>query len=134
MPYGLNVGLGRTLAQDAECRANMFGGFFWPSCWSMLQSSPVAPVGSPTGDALTVPPASGEDAQATVDALVNQQMVDQQALNASQVTSSWWDSVTGSVGSAAGSGTNWLLYGVLAVVGIGALVFMGGGSPRRYGR
>ena len=30
--------------------------------------------------------------------------------------------------------TNWLLYGVLAVVGLVAVVSVGGGSPRRYGR
>ena len=132
-------GLGRTLAEDAECRSGTFGGFFTPVCWTRLQSSTVAPVGAPTGDALTVPPASGEEAQATVDALVNQQFADQQSLNAQSVTYSWWDSVTGgSYGAAAGavSGVTSAFPWIVGVVGIGifALVAFGGGSPRRYGR
>lgn len=132
-------GLGRTLAEDADCRSGFFGGFFTPVCWTRLQSSAVAPVGAPTGDVLTVPPASGEEAQATVDALVNQQMVDQQALNAQSVTSSLWDTLTGGTyGAAAGaaSGIGSSLPWILGAVGLGvfALVAIGGGRPRRYGK
>lgn len=58
---------------NSVCRQKVFNG---PS---------VAPPPAPTGAALTVPPASGADAQALVDSLVNQQMTSQQALNASQV-------------------------------------------------
>jgi len=131
-PY---AGLGRTLAQDADCRSGTFGGFFTPVCWTMLQSSPVAPVGAPTGDVLTVPPASGEEAQATVDALVNQQLLDQQALNASKVSSSWWDSAASTV-VAAGDAVTPSFPWLLGLVGLGAfaLVAVGGGSARRYGR
>lgn len=42
--------------------------------------NPIAP-SAPTGEVLTVPPASGEEAQATVDALLKQQMEAQQAEN-----------------------------------------------------
>jgi hypothetical protein len=139
MPYGLKGGLGRTLAEDAQCRSGVFGGFFTPVCWTRLENSPVAPVGAPTGDALTFPPASGEEAQATIDALVNQQMLDQQALNAQSVTSSWWNTLTGGTygaASGAASGVASALPWILGAVGLGvfALVAIGGGSPRRYGR
>lgn len=139
MAYRINRGLGRTPAQDAECRDGTFGGFFTPACWSMLEPSPLAPPQSPVGDVLTVPPASGEQAQATVDALLNQQLADQQALNASQVSSSWWDSLTGGTYGAVASVASgvasfpWVLIGVIGV-GMFALVAMSGGSPRRYGR
>jgi hypothetical protein len=104
----------------------------------MLTPSTVAPPGAPTGDVLTVPPASGADAQATVDALVNQQLVDQQALNAGAVQSTWWDTLTGNTyaaGAAVGSAaiSPWLWLG-LAGLGVFGLVAMGGGTARRYGR
>jgi hypothetical protein len=137
MGYGLSRGMGSlTPYEYAQCNSMFLRGILNPYCWQWVDpASKLAVPPAPTGDVLTVPPASGEQAQATVDALVNQQMVDQQALNASQVTSSWWDEVTGAVGSVSPtSSTSWLLYGVLAVVGVIALVSVGGGSPRRYGR
>jgi hypothetical protein len=88
---------------------------------------------------LTVPPASGVDAQVTVDALLNQQVVDQNALNAGVVTSSWWDSLTGGTYAAASGVTSgltsylpWILGGLGLIVVMGS--FAGGGSARRYGR
>lgn len=141
MPYGLNRGMGGlTPDQLAQCDASFLGGIWNPTCWQPINPpSTVAPVGAPTGDALTVPPASGADAQATVDALVNQQLVDQNALNAPSVTSSWWDSLTGgtyATASSAASGLTSYLPWILG--GIGLLVFgmvaMGGGSPRRYAK
>ena len=138
MAYRVKRGMGRTEAEDAVCKSSFAGGFFSPTCWSMLQPSTVAPPGAPTGDALTVAPASGEQAQATVDALLNQQLADQQAANAGTVTSSWWDTLMGNT-SAAGSAavstvTSPLLWLGLAGLGIFAMVAMGGGSARRYGR
>jgi hypothetical protein len=120
----------------AQCNGQFARGIFYPFCWqTVTPKSTVAPPGAPTGDALTVPPASGEEAQETVDTLLNQQLTDQQALNAGAVQSSWWDEGTGSVGSVApSSSTSWLLYGVLGIVGVIALISVGGGSPRRYGR
>ena len=130
-------GMGRTVAEDAVCKASFAGGFFSPTCWSALTPSTLAPPGAPTGDTLTVPPASAADAQATVDALVNQQLVDQQALNAGAVQSTWWDTLTGNT-AAAGSGVSNLLSTafpwILAGLGVFAMVAMGGGSARRYGR
>ena len=132
-------GLGRTQAEDAVCRASLWGGILMPSCWSALDQSTVAPPGAPTGDVLTVPPASGVDAQATVDTLLNQQVVDQNALNAGAVTSSWWDSLTGGTYAAASGVASgftsylpWILGGLGLIVVMGG--FAGGGSARRYGR
>jgi hypothetical protein len=115
---------------------------FAPACWSQspgawaLQAGAVAPPPAPTGDVLTVPPASGADAQATVDQLVNQQMIDQQAHNAAGVTSSVSDVILGSGGAAiaaAAPAVPWLWIG-LGVLGVFAATAIGGGSPRRYGR
>lgn len=131
-----NSGLGRTPAEDAVCQTSFAGGFFSPTCWTALVPSTVAPPGSPTGAVLTVPPASGADAQATVDALLNQQLIDQQNLNAAGVQSSMLDqAASGAVaaGSAVTSAIPWTLI-VLAGLGIFALVAVGGGSARRYGR
>jgi hypothetical protein len=124
-------------------------GSFWcgtqPASWEFwcTPNAPVvAPPGAPTGAVLTVPPASGAEAQATVDALVNQQMLDQQALNAQGVQSSTSDVILGSGGaavtaaSAAASSafsSPWLWIGVAGVAAF-AVVAIGGGSPRRYGR
>jgi hypothetical protein len=84
---------------------------------------------------LTVPPASGADAQATVDALLNQQAANQQAIDAAQVSSSWVDTLIGNT-SAVATGAASSLSWILGLVGLGvfALVAVGGGSPRRYGR
>jgi hypothetical protein len=133
--YGLrNHGLGRTPAEDAVCRAGTFGGFFTPVCWTALTPSTVAPPRAPSGDVLTVPPASGEEAQATVDALLDQQLRDQQALNAAGVQSSWLDRASSQLVAAGDSlSSPWLLLGALGL-GVFALVAVGGGSPRRYGR
>src|ERR1035437_2783255 len=131
--------LGRTQAEDVACKASLAGGFFSPSCWRALVPPFVAPPGPPTGDALTVPPASGAQAQATVDTLLNQQLIDQQALNAPAVTSSWWDTLTGGTYSAAAGAASsaasslpWILGG-LGLMAF-AFVAVGGGSARRYGR
>jgi hypothetical protein len=86
-----------------------------------------------------LPPASGEQAQQTVDDLLNQQVVDQNAMNAGAVTSSWWDSLTGGAyGAATGAASGftsylpWILGGLGLIVVMGS--FAGGGSARRYGR
>jgi hypothetical protein len=132
----IGAGLGRTPGEDAVCKAAWFGGFFSPTCWSALTPSMVAPPGAPTGDLLTVPPASGADAQATVDALVNQQLIDQQNLNAQGVQSTVLDQAAGgivSAGSAVAPSFPWVMLGLLGV-GAFALIAVGGGSPRRYGR
>lgn len=136
MPYGLKGGLGVLSRYEYDqCNALFLRGILYPYCWQTVAPvSTVAPPGAPTGDLLTTPPASGEEAQATVDALVNQQLTDQQALNAQYVTSSWWDEATGAVGAVSPSSTtSWLLYGALGL-GVFALVAVGGGGPRRYGR
>lgn len=127
-------GLGRTLAQDAVCQTEVFGGFFDPSCWSALVPSTVAPVGAPTGSVLTVPPASGVDAQTTVDSLVNQQLTDQQSLNATAVQSSALDQAASGVVAVGSAVTSPLMWIGLIGLGVFALVAMGGGAPRRYGR
>jgi hypothetical protein len=141
MPYGLNRGLGvLTQYEYAQCNAQFLRGIFDPFCWqTVAPASTVAPVGAPTGDVLTVPPASGTDAQATVDALTNQQLLDQNALNAGAVQSSWWDELTGGTyATAAGAASGLTSYLPWILGGAGLLVFgmvaFGGGSARRYGR
>ncbi len=117
-----------------------FSGECWSRAWDGLfpQRPVVAPVRAPTGDVLTVPPASGEQASATVQALIDQQMIDQQSLNAAGVESSVLDRASSAAVStgaalAAPGGVSWLVWGALGL-GVFALVAMGGGSPRRYGR
>jgi hypothetical protein len=107
-------------------------------CWGLFPApQSVAPPQAPTGDVLTVPPADGEQAQATVDALINQQMRDQQALDASRVTSSWVDRFATSAVEANDAvtfaGISPLVW-IAAGLGVVAMVAFGGGSPRRYGR
>jgi hypothetical protein len=126
--------------ENAQCNALPFRGIFSANCWqTVAPQSSVAPPPAPTGDVLTVPPASGEEAQATVDTLLNQQLADQQALNAGAVTSSWWDSLTGGTYAAASGAASgftsylpWILGGIGLIVVMGG--FAGGGSARRYGR
>lgn len=84
------------------------------------------PVGAPSGPDLTVPPASGQTAQATVDQIISDQAA------AQKVQASGFFSSLNSVVNPAG-GTNWLLWGAVGL-GVFALVAMGGGSPGRYGR
>ena len=127
-------------ALNSDC----WGGI-WPLSYFVTPKAPVvAPPGVPQGALLTTPPASGEQAQQTVDELVNQQMVDQQALNAGNVQSSSLDLAAGglyqageAVGSAASSAASsltspWLWLGI-GLAGF-ALIAIGGGSSRRYGR
>ena len=128
-------GLGRTPAQDALCQTELFGGFFdFTNCWTALVPSTLAVPGAPTGSALTTAPASGADAQSTVDTLLNQQLTDQQALNATAVQSSALDQAASGAVSVASVATSPLLWVGLLGLGVFALVAMGGGSPRRYGR
>lgn len=103
-----------------------------PSVYAALQAPPV--VGAPTGAALTTPPASGEQAQAQVDAILAQQVSDWQAQNMGtmQQTQSGLDQFAADF-QAATSGISWWLIGALGL-GVFALVTVGGGSPRRYGR
>jgi hypothetical protein len=137
--YGLR-GMGQTapVIPDNPCATQ----WAWsiPSCWSWWNptSANVAPPPAPTGDVLTVPPASGADAQATVDALINQQTAAQQAVAAGQVQTNALDQLASGVvdtGNALSAplGIPWLVW-LVGGVGIFAMVAVGGGSPRRYGR
>jgi hypothetical protein len=104
---------------------------WWMNLWGITDTS-VAVAPAPTGDALTVPPASGEQASALVQSLSDQQLVAQQAANAQGVTSSWWDTVTGGAYSAtAGGMPTWAW---IALAGLAAFALAtAGASPRRYG-
>jgi hypothetical protein len=118
----------------ANCRG--WTAYLNPGCYFAGPKSMIAPPRAPTGDMLTVPPASGEEAQATVDELLNQQLWDQQALNAGQVSSSWWDELAGGTSQVVESSPGGLSIWAWLALGIGgfALVAVGAGSPRRYGR
>jgi hypothetical protein len=106
------------------------------SLWGLTDTTVgVAP--APTGSVLTVPPESGVEAQATVDALLNAQLEAQKAANAEGVQSGALDqaaSVVVETSSAVGSffSSPWF-WGVLGL-GAFALVAIGGDQPRRYGR
>lgn len=76
-----------------------------------MQCSTVAPPPAPTGAVLTVPPKDEASAQAVVDGLLNQQLKDQQALNAQNVQSSWTDELAGGTYNA---GVNYGPYAIAA--------------------
>ena len=116
---------------DPSCPAPAW----WMNLWGITDTTVGVPP-APTGSVLTVPPASGAEAQATVDALLNQQVVNQQAANAQGVTSSWIDQASSSAvaaGEAVTGSFPWVLIGALGL-GVFAMVAVGGGSARRYGR
>jgi hypothetical protein len=116
---------------DPSCPAPAW----WMNLWGITDTTVGVPP-APTGSVLTVPPASGPEAQATVDALVNQQLEAQKAANAAGVQSSWIDQVSSdavAAGQAVTGSFPWLLIGALGL-GVFALVAVGGGSARRYGR
>lgn len=112
----------------------------WSQWWSGSTPQSVAPPKAPSD--LVTPPSSGDAAQAEVDALVNQQLADQKALNASSITSNFWGSVYGSASDAASGASsglglpnvNWWLVGGVAFGAVFLATALGGGSPRRYGR
>ncbi len=124
-------------ALNQDCWSNIWGlSWFAPSAPKQV----LAPPQAPTGAVLTVPPASAAEAQATVDELLNQQLRDQQALNAAQVRSSVWDETLGgaaiagdAVTSAVAGAFNWLPW-LLGGLGVFAVVALSAGGPRRYGR
>jgi len=138
-------GLGATQAYcDAMKRqTTVLGtGTYPPSCmWAAIFGYDPPAVGvppAPTGDVLTVPPASGAEAQATVDALLNQELEAQKAANAAQVKSSWTDRLASGIEDA---GDTLLKPGGISLwiwlaggLGVFALVAVTTGSPRRYGR
>ena len=92
----------------------------------------VAP--APPQELWNVPPVSGESAQATVNSLLNEQMVNQQTINASQVTSSWWDTLLGDTSSEIDNIPSMLKVGLIGIVGMGLFMMLGDSGPRRYGR
>ncbi len=117
---------------DPSCPAPAW----WMRLWNLSDTTVGVPP-APSGSILTVPPASGAEAQATVDALLNQQLEAQQAANAGGVQSSVLDQAASGIvdtGSAVGSffSSPWF-WGALGL-GAFALLAMGADQPRRYGR
>jgi hypothetical protein len=150
-------GLGATQSDIATCAPT--GGFahdawaaidptcfaYSPSAWSQmagfspsaLATMPVAPSAVSAGASTVPAPYTQAEYDAAVNAALAQGLTETQANNlaASQSQSS----VCGSGESLAADGscvasTNWLLWGGVALVGLFAIVALGGGSPRRYGR
>jgi hypothetical protein len=86
---------GRGMGVDASQCTSFFSWALNSDCWghsipywqqAMIPGgSGLAVPAAPTGSVLTTPPASGADAQATVDALLNEQLAAQQVANAAQV-------------------------------------------------
>lgn len=98
--------------------------------------TPIGVAPAPTGTALTVAPASGEDAAALQQSLADEALRRQVELNATGVHSNPIDQLSTSVvetGSAIAS-LPWGMIAAAVGVGVFALVAVGGGSARRYGR
>lgn len=120
-------------ALNSNCWGNI-----WPFNYFVTPTPKVvAPPGAPS-TALSDPSASIDQAQR--DAILNQQLLDQQALNAGSVQSSVTDTVLGAtsqvsdvVSSAASQAFSWLPW-VVGGVALFGLMALGGGGPRRYGR
>lgn len=135
-------GLAATCPMQSE--ASVFSSDFWGYVLHGCPTvTPIGVPGAPTGTALTLPPSSEVDAQATVDAQLALQLAAQKAANAANVQSNWWDQLASGIvdtGNAAGDALNPTIGGVSVWVwvagGIGllAVVAVGSGSPRRYGR
>jgi len=146
MAYRIRRGIGSFLPEQdptgiAQSNwANCIGwsSYLNPGCYFSGPKSQLAPPPSPSGPVLTVPPASGEQAQQTVDELLNEQMAAQQQLAGSQVTSGVLDQASSVVvdtssALAAPFGVPWWAW-LAGGVGIFAFAALSGGSPRRYGR
>lgn len=138
---------------SAYCSAGRWNWLTSSQCWGKsldewqrgaLATVAAAP-GAPPVALWTVAPADGAAAQATVDDLLNAQLRAQQERNAAGVNSSLgWRLASGveDAGTAIGDAvkiplealTNWKLWALVAIGGAAALVAIGGGSPRRYGR
>ena len=109
-----------------------------PGVYAPIQAPPT--VQAPAGSAITVPPASGADAQATIDAVLAQQEAAAQAQNAAtmQQTAANLQAAAQTqcpgatlVQNADGSwscptSTNWLLYGAIALAAVFGLSMLGG--------
>jgi hypothetical protein len=114
-----------------------------PCMWAAIfgySNSQIGVAPAPAQSVWMVPPVSGVDAQQTVNALLDQQLVDQQAVNAGNVQSTWLDSLLGTGGGIADNlsklpSANSLLLLVLGVVAVVVVMPMiSDGGPRRYGR
>jgi hypothetical protein len=83
-----------------------------PEVYNTLTAPPV--VSSPEGAAVTTPPASGEDAGATIDQLLSDQMTAWQAQNQASMdqTQSNLDALAAQYRQLTVGGTNWWLIGL----------------------
>ena len=140
MPYGLNRGLGvLTQYEYAQCNAQFLRGILNPFCWqTVAPASQLAVPPAPTGDALTVPPESGQSAAELQQSLADEQMRRQQAIDAANVKSTWSDQLSSDIVDTTNSLTNpgglsWVVWGAIGLAVFGVVAFSGG-SARRYGR
>lgn len=119
------------MPSKAQCDGEMSSGQFFPSlgcAWAGL-------FGYDTG----VAPPRYLGPNQTVDEVINQQMIDQQALNVSNVHSTWEDIVAGSISEVPEkisnlSNISWATVGLIGIGVVGLVVLMGDRGPRRYGR
>ena len=138
-------------SQIAHCASAWF--YFDPICWATgysrsafqemaqyqpLQSDlPVAPAAIPSAYS-SVAPTVDQASQETSDALnaaMTQTQANTLASSQNQATVCGSGQTLADDGATCVSaGTNWALWGGIALVGLFALVAMGGGSARRYGR
>ncbi len=133
----LHTGLGATADVPASPCTTRWA---WsiPTCWQWPKTliygdnypNPPAPpvVGStlPDGSPIPVIPESGAAAEETIQSITDQQIRDMQAGN-----QTFFEDLDTKVNAPAG--LPWWAWGALGL-GVFAVVTMGGGSPRRYGR
>jgi hypothetical protein len=110
------------------------GNIFLPS-GGVIGPNPVTRIGVPPA------PSSEFPSDEEVNQLLAAQLEAQKAANAGYVQSGVFDQLssglvdTGSaIGTAASSVMDWLKWGLIIGAGVFAIVAIGGGSPRRYGR
>ncbi len=113
------------MPSKAQCDGEMSSGQYFPSlacAWAGL-------FGYDTG----IAPPRYIGPNQTVDEVINQQLADQQELNASNVHSSWEDIAAGSIPTEVPS-FNWTAIGLAGIGVLGLVMLLGDSGPRRYGR
>lgn len=142
--YGVGMG-DEPLSRIADCSYSRFNWLTnakcWPyplSQWQTWNASTYTKTAGVPAD-LRSPPSDGTEAEATIAALVNQQMVRQQAANAAgvqPVNDFGWHYLpdVSAWGLPSFGDMNWWLWIGLGGAALFAMVTMTAGGPRRYGR
>ena len=150
---GLFQSLEVPMTPDGIALCKSLGFYFTPGCWYMAKSAweeassfepliptaPVAPAAIASGLSTEPAPLTAEEADQQTSDVLNAAMAATQAANLA--ASQNQPTVCGPGQALAEDGvtcvataSNWMIYGALALVAVFAVVSLGSGSPRRYGR